>query len=70
MLKFYNKYLSIRNIEAPVIAMINGPAIGAAFCMTLACDFRVASVNAKMGVNFVKIGLSPGMGGTFYCPMF
>lgn len=68
MLAFYKKFLSIRNIEVPVIAMINGHAIGAAFCMTLACDFRVASPQAKMGVNFVKIGLSPGMGGTFLLP--
>ena len=68
MLAFYKEFLSIRNIEVPPIAMINGHAIGAAFCMTLACDFRVASPQAKMGVNFVKIGLSPGMGGTFLLP--
>ncbi len=68
MLAFYNKFLSIRDIGVPVIAMINGHAIGAAFCLTLACDLRVASPQAKMGVNFVKIGLSPGMGSTFLLP--
>ncbi len=68
MISFYKKFLSILKIEVPVIAMMNGPAIGAAFCMTLACDIRVASTNAKMGVNFVKIGLSPGMAGTFLLP--
>ncbi len=68
MVGFYNRFLSILKIEAPVIAMINGPAIGAAFCMTMACDLRVASTNAKMGVNFVKLGLSPGMGATFLLP--
>ena len=68
MIGFYNRFHSLLKIEVPVIAMINGPAIGAAFCMTLACDLRIASTNAKMGVNFVKIGLSPGMGGTFLLP--
>jgi enoyl-CoA hydratase len=68
MIGFYRRFLSILKIEVPVIAMINGPAIGAAFCMTLACDLRIASTTAKMGVNFVKIGLSPGMGGTFLLP--
>ena len=68
MIAFYRRFLSISKIEAPVIAMINGHAIGAAFCMTLACDIRIASTEAKMGVNFVKIGLSPGMGGTFLLP--
>lgn len=68
MIGFYRRFLSILKIEVPVIAMINGPAIGAAFCMTIACDLRIASTAAKMGVNFVKIGLSPGMGGTFLLP--
>ncbi len=68
MLGFYGRFLSILKIEVPVIAMINGPAIGAAFCMTMGCDLRVASTEAKMGVNFVKLGLSPGMGATFLLP--
>ena len=68
MIGFYHRFLSLLKIEVPAIAMINGPAIGAAFCMTMACDFRVASTTAKMGVNFVKIGLSPGMGATFLLP--
>ncbi|MBI3540683.1 MAG: enoyl-CoA hydratase/isomerase family protein [Deltaproteobacteria bacterium] len=68
MIAFYRRFLSILKIKAPVIAMINGHAIGAAFCMTLACDFRIAASTARLGVNFVKIGLSPGMGGTFLLP--
>jgi enoyl-CoA hydratase len=68
MIGFYHRFLSLRQINVPVIAMINGPAIGAAFCMSVACDLRTASTDAKMGVNFVKIGLSPGMGGTFLLP--
>lgn len=68
MIGFYNRFLSLLKIEVPTIAMINGPAIGAAFCMTMACDIRIASTEAKMGVNFVKLGLSPGMGATFLLP--
>lgn len=68
MALFYNKFLALRNIEVPVIAMINGPAIGAGCCLTLACDLRIASTTTKMGVNFTKIGISPGMGSTFLLP--
>jgi enoyl-CoA hydratase len=68
MLGFYGRFLAVLKIEAPTIAMINGPAIGAAFCMTMGCDLRVASTEAKLGVNFVKLGLSPGMGATFLLP--
>ncbi len=68
MVRFYNRFLSILNIKVPTIAMINGPAIGAAFAIALACDLRTASLNAKMGVNFVRIGLSPGMGSTYLLP--
>jgi enoyl-CoA hydratase/carnithine racemase len=68
MLAFYGRFLSILKLETPLIAMINGPAIGAAFCMAVACDLRIASTEAKMGVNFVKLGLSPGMGATYLLP--
>ena len=66
MIEFYSKFLSVRNLEMPTIAMINGPAIGAGFCVALACDLRIASDNAKMGANFAKLGLSSGMGGLYF----
>lgn len=65
MIAFYSKFLSLRKIEVPTIAVINGHAIGAGFCIALACDLRLASKEAKMGVNFSKIGLSSGMGALF-----
>lgn len=65
MIRFYSKFLALRRIEVPTLAMINGPAIGAGFCLALACDLRVASEEAKMGVNFSKIGLSSGMGALY-----
>lgn len=62
MIEFYSKFLSLRDIEVPVIAAVNGHAMGAGLCIALACDLRLASADAKMGVNFAKIGLSSGMG--------
>jgi len=63
--KFYKIFLAVRDLNVPVIAAINGPAIGAGFCLSLACDLRYAANNAKLGANFAKIGLAPGMGGTY-----
>jgi enoyl-CoA hydratase len=66
MLEFYAKFLSLRNIEVPTIAMINGPAIGAGFLVALCCDLRFAAEGAKLAANFAKIGLSSGMGGLYW----
>ena len=68
MLPFYRAWLSIRRLEVPTIAAINGPAIGAGLCLALACDIRYAARGARMGVPFVKLGLHPGMAGTFLLP--
>lgn len=68
MLPFYRAWLTIRRLEVPTIAAINGPAIGAGLCMALACDLRFAATGAKMGVPFTRLGLHPGMAGTFLLP--
>lgn len=68
MLPFYRSWLSIRRLEVPTIAAINGPAIGAGLCLALACDIRYAARGARMGVPFVKLGLHPGMAGTYLLP--
>lgn len=65
MLPFYRAWLTVRDLEVPTIAAINGPAIGAGLCFALACDLRFAATGAKMGVPFTKLGLHPGMAGTF-----
>lgn len=65
---FYKRYLSLRQLEIPSIAAINGPAVGAGFCIALACDMRIAAANARMGLNFVRLGIHPGMAGTFTTP--
>ena len=68
MLPFYRAWLSIRRLEVPTIAAINGAAIGAGLCLALACDIRYAAAGAKMGVPFVQLGMHAGMGGTYLLP--
>lgn len=65
---FYLKNLSVMEIPVPTIAAINGHAIGAGCALALACDMRIASKVAKLGMGFVKIGLHPGMGTTYFLP--
>src|SRR5215469_4784791 len=54
----------IENLEKPVIAAINGYALGGGCEIALACDIRIASANAKIGQTEVKIGIPPGWGGS------
>jgi 2-(1,2-epoxy-1,2-dihydrophenyl)acetyl-CoA isomerase len=60
--------LAIRNMMKPVIASINGPAYGAGFNLALACDLRIASTSATFSQSFVKVGLHPDWGGTYFLP--
>jgi enoyl-CoA hydratase/carnithine racemase len=55
MVDFYNSFLCIRNVGVPTIAAVNGAAIGAGLCMTLACDIRIVSSTAKLGFTFPKV---------------
>lgn len=68
MLKFYHSFLDILSLDLPVIAAINGHAIGAGLCVASACDLRIASEGAKLGFTFTRLGLHPGMGATFFLP--
>ena len=68
MVAFYRAWLSIRRLEVPTIAAINGAAIGAGLCMALACDLRYAASSAKLGAPFVKLGMHPGMAATYLLP--
>ncbi len=54
----------IENLPIPVIAAINGYALGGGCEIALACDLRIASSNAKIGQTEVKVGIPPGWGGT------
>lgn len=58
----------IENYSKPVIAAINGFALGGGLELAMACHFRVASDNAKMGLPEVSLGVIPGYGGTQRLP--
>lgn len=68
MREFYGLFLSVRDLPCPSIAAINGPAIGAGLCVALACDLRVVARDAKLGLNFTRLGIHPGMGATWTLP--
>lgn len=58
----------IENLSTPVIAVVNGFALGGGLELAMACHFRVASDNAKMGLPEVSLGVIPGYGGTQRLP--
>jgi len=60
--------LSLFHLEVPVIAAVNGPAIGAGLDLACMCDLRVASERAKFAESFVKLGIIPGDGGAWFLP--
>jgi len=70
IVRLYLDYIAaIRNMKIPVIARINGDAIGGGCCTAMACDIRIASERARLGVPFVKIGLSGAdLGATYFLP--
>lgn len=65
MLAFYRMFLDVRQLPFPVLAAVNGHAVGASLALALACDLRYFTPDAKYAFNFVKIGIHPGMGSSF-----
>lgn len=56
---------ALYNVEVPVIAAVNGPAIGAGCDLATLCDVRIASTKARFAESFIKVGLIPGDGGAW-----
>ena len=59
---------TLEMMDKPVIAMVNGLAVGAGMGMALQCDLRVASEEARFATGYVKVGLLPGDGDAFFLP--
>jgi enoyl-CoA hydratase len=57
----YEPFLSLLDVEVPVIGALQGHAVGGGFGLALTCDLRIACSTAKYGANFAKLGLHPGM---------
>ena len=64
----YSHFLSILDVEVPTIAAMQGHAIGGGLGLGVVCDLRVANADARYGVNFVQLGLHPGMATTYLLP--
>lgn len=57
---------TIESLQKPIIAMVNGAAIGAGCDLVAMCDLKIASKKAKFGETFTKLGLIPGDGGPYF----
>ena len=64
----YAAFLEILKIKVPVIAAMQGHAVGGGLGLAMVCDLRVANHDARYGANFVKLGLSPGMAISYMLP--
>lgn len=60
--------LAFEALEVPIIAAVNGPAIGAGCDLACMCDLRIAGTSARFAESFVKVGLVPGDGGAWLLP--
>ena len=68
MLPFYETWLSLRALDVPSIAAVNGAAVGAGACLAMSCDIRYAGESAKFTVPFARLGMHAGMATTWLLP--
>jgi len=64
----YVPFLSVLDIEVPVIGALNGHTVGGGFGLALVCDLRIANRESKYGANFARLGLAPGMAISYILP--
>lgn len=60
--------LALEDLDKPVIAAINGVAVGAGLDMALMCDMRIMARSARLSEGYVRLGMVPGDGGCYYLP--
>jgi 2-(1,2-epoxy-1,2-dihydrophenyl)acetyl-CoA isomerase len=60
--------LALGHMPKPVVAAVNGVAVGGGFDLALACDFRIGADTSRYGAVYVNIGFAPDAGGTFLLP--
>ena len=68
MLPFYRAWLAPQQVPVPVVAAVNGPAVGAGLCLALACDLRYASPSAAFSAPFTQLGTHGGMAVSWLLP--
>jgi len=59
---------ALKRIGIPIIAMVNGAAVGFGCTLSLVCDIRIASRAARFGLGFVRLGVTPEFGSTYFLP--
>jgi enoyl-CoA hydratase len=64
----YSPFLSLLDVEVPIVGALNGHAVGGGLGLAVVCDIRVANRDARYGANFVRLGLHPGMATTYLLP--
>ncbi len=64
----YEPFLSLLDLEIPIVGALNGHAVGGGFGLALVCDVRVANRHSRYGANFAKLGLHSGMGISYTLP--
>jgi 2-(1,2-epoxy-1,2-dihydrophenyl)acetyl-CoA isomerase len=65
---FHRLALAIRRSPLPVVALVDGPALGAGLDLALVCDLRVGTTAASFASSWIRMGLVPGMGGAYLLP--
>ena len=60
--------LAMEDLDKPVIAAVNGVAVGAGMDMALMCDMRIIARSARLSEGYIRVGLVPGDGGCYYLP--
>jgi enoyl-CoA hydratase/carnithine racemase len=64
----YEPFLRVLDVSVPVVAALNGHAVGGGFGLALLADIRVASIEGKYGANFARLGIHSGLGISYLLP--